>query len=131
MLVPKPLVGNIQLSVYCSMDLNPLAFVGKALEDLRAFPVDARRRAGFELDQVQRGLMPTDWKPMGSVGSGVLEIRIHTGVEHRVFYVAKFQEAVYVLHAFEKKRQKTSKRDLELGRARLSELLVQRRKDQE
>ena len=113
------------------MYLKPLAFIGNALEDLRGFPVDARRRAGFELDQVQRGLMPTDWKPMTSIGSGVLEIRIHTGAEHRVFYVAKFQEAVYVLHAFEKKRQKTPKRDLELGRARLSELLVQRRKDQE
>jgi phage-related protein len=113
------------------MDLKPLAFVGKALEDLRAFPADARRRAGFELDQVQRGLMPTDWKPVKSVGSGVFEIRIHTGVEHRVFYVAKFEEAVYVLHAFEKKRQRTSKRDLELGRERLSELLVQRRKNQD
>ena len=62
--------------------------------------------------------------------SGVLEIRIHTGVEHRVFYVAKFQEAVYVLHAFEKKRHKTSKQDIELGRARLSELLAQLHKNQ-
>jgi phage-related protein len=113
------------------MDLKPLAFVGKALEDLRAFPDDARRRAGFELDQVQRGLRPTDWKPMTSIGSGVLEIRVHTRVEHRVFYVAKFEEAVYVPHAFEKKRQETSKRDIALGRARLSKLLVQRRKNQE
>jgi len=113
------------------MDLKPLAFVGDALKDIRAFPDHARRPAGFELDQVQRGLRPTDWKPMTSIGSRVLEIRIHTGVEHRVFYVAKFEEAVYVLHAFEKKRQKTSKRDLELGRARLSELLVQRRESQE
>ena len=113
------------------MDLKPLAFVGNSRQELRAFPVDARRRAGFELDQVQRGLLPTDGKPMTSIGSGVLEIRIHTGVEHRVFYVAKFQEAVYVLHAFEKKRQKTSKRDIELGRERLSELLFQRRKNQE
>ncbi len=113
------------------MDLKPLAFVGNAREELRAFPVDARRRAGFELDQVQRGLLPTDWKPMTSVGSGVLEIRIHTGVEHRVFYVARFQEAVYVLHAFEKKRQKTPKQDIELGRARFAELLAQRRRDQQ
>lgn len=112
------------------MDLKPLAFVGNAREELRAFPVDARRRAGFELDQVQRGLLPTDWRPMTSIGSGVLEIRIYTGVDHRVFYVAKFQEAVYVLHAFEKKRRKTSKQDIELGRARLSQLLAQRRKDE-
>lgn len=67
---------------------------------------------------------------MTSIGSGVLEIRIYTGVDHRVFYVAKFQEAVYVLHAFEKKRRKTSKQDIELGRARLSQLLAQRRKDE-
>jgi phage-related protein len=113
------------------MNLKPLAFVGNSREELRAFPVGARQRAGFEMDQVQRGLLPTDWKPMTSIGAGVLEVRIHIGVEHRVFYVAKFQEAVYVLHAFEKKRQKTSKRDIELGRARLSELLVQRRKNQE
>jgi phage-related protein len=112
------------------MDLKPLAFVGNSLEDLRAFPVDARRRAGFELDQVQRGLSPTDSKPMTSIGSGVFEIRIHTGVEHRVFYVAKFQEAVYVLHAFEKKQQRTPKRAIELGRERLSELLAQRRMNQ-
>ena len=112
------------------MDLKPLAFVGNSREELRAFPVDARRRAGFELDQVQRGLSPTDWKPMTSIGSGVFEIRIDTGVERRVFYVAKFQEAVYVLHAFEKKQQRTSKRAIELGRERLSELLAQRRMNQ-
>jgi phage-related protein len=64
---------------------------------------------------------------MTSIGPGVLEIRIHTGQEHRVFYVAKFQEAIYVLHAFEKKGQKTSKRDIELGRNRLSELAAMRR----
>lgn len=113
------------------MDEKPLAFVGSSREDLRSFPADARRRAGFELDQVQRGLLPTAWKPMTSIGSGVMEIRIHTGVEHRVFYVAKFEEAVYVLHAFQKKGQKTSKRDMELGRARLSEILAQRRERQE
>lgn len=112
------------------MVLKPLAFVGNSREELRAFPVDARRRAGFELDQVQRGFLPTDWRPMTSIGSGVMEIRIHTAGEHRVFFLAKFREAVYVLHAFEKKRQRTSKRDIEIGRARLSELLAQRRKDQ-
>ena len=102
-------------------------FVGSSREDLRRFPADARRRVGFELDQVQRGLLPTDWRPMTSVGAGVMEVRIHTGLEHRVFYVAKFEEALYVLHAFEKKAQKTSRRDLELGRARLSDLLAHRR----
>lgn len=68
---------------------------------------------------------------MPSVGPGVMEIRIHTGVEHRVFYVAKFDERVYVLRAFEKKGRKTSKRDVELGRERLSELLARRRRRQQ
>lgn len=113
------------------MDEKPLAFVGNSREDLRSFPPDARRRAGFELDQVQRGLVPTDWRPMASIGPGVIEIRIRTGVEHRVFYVAKFEEAIYVLHAFEKKAQKTPKRDIELGRARLRELLAHRRERHE
>jgi phage-related protein len=112
------------------MDEKPLAFVGKSREDLRAFPDDARRRAGFELNQVQRGLLPTDWKAMSSIGSGVMEIRIRTGVEHRVFYTARLDDAVYVLHAFEKKGQKTPRRDMELGRARLSEVLAQRRNRQ-
>jgi phage-related protein len=63
---------------------------------------------------------------MTSIGSGVIEIRIHTDVEHRIFYVAKFEEAVYVLHAFQKKGNKTSQRDIALGRSRFSELAVQR-----
>jgi phage-related protein len=105
---------------------KPLNFVGSSLAELRGFPGDARRRAGFELHQVQQGLSPSDSKPLKLVGLGVLEIRIHTGTEHRVFYIAKFEEAVYVLHAFEKKTQKTPKRDIELGRARLAQVLAER-----
>jgi phage-related protein len=63
---------------------------------------------------------------MPSVGAGVAEIRIHTGTEHRIFFVANFEEAIYVLHAFEKKAQKTAKRDIELGRARFAEVLASR-----
>jgi len=88
-----------------------------------------RRRtavAGFQLWRVQRGLEPNDWKPMPSVGPGVQEIRIHTGAEHRVFYIAKFAEAVYVLHAFEKRTRRTSQDDLDLARHRLRLLLHQR-----
>lgn len=106
---------------------KPLDFVGSSLVDLRAFPEAARRRAGFELHQVQRGLSPSDFKPMPIVGSGVLEIRIRTDVEHRIFYVEKFDEVVYVLHAFEKKAQKTPKREVDLARARLAEVLARRR----
>lgn len=108
------------------MKEKPLVWVGSSLSDLRSFPDDARRRAGFELQAVQLGATPSDSKPMPSVGSGVAEIRIHTGTEHRVFFVAKFEEAIYVLHAFEKKTQKTAKRDIELGRARMAEVLASR-----
>jgi phage-related protein len=81
---------------------KPLIWFGSSQVDLRAFPQDARRVAGFQLRRVQQGLEPNDWKPMTTVGAGVQEIRIHTGLEHRVLCVAKFTEGVYVLHAFEK-----------------------------
>ena len=63
------------------------------------------------------------------MGAGVREIRIHTGLEHRVFYVVKFTEGIYVLHAFEKRTRKTPKRDLELARDRFRALVVKRRTD--
>jgi phage-related protein len=70
---------------------------------------------------------PGDWKPMTTIGSGVREIRVHTEMEHRVCYVARFAEGVYVLHAFEKRTQKTAARDVELARTRYRELLEWRR----
>ncbi len=99
--------------------LKLLYFVGSALEDLRAFPRAPRREAGYQLDRVQFGLEPNDWKPLTTVGSGVREIRIHHEAQFRVIYVAKFDDAVYVLHAFQKKTQKTRKQDLEIARRRL------------
>lgn len=104
-----------------------LFWLGSSRGDLKAFPQDARRIAGFQLRRVQQGLEPNDWKPMPTVGPGVREIRIHTGLEHRVFYVAKFREGVYVLHAFEKRTRKTPKRKLELARERFRALLIKRR----
>ena len=95
-----------------------LEFVGSSLDDLREFPAEARRAAGFELDFVQQGLAPSDWKPMKEVGAGVREIRIHVLGEWRVLYVAKFVQSVYVLHAFQKKTQKTTREDIELARVR-------------
>jgi phage-related protein len=106
--------------------MKPLFWAGSALQDLRAFPEDARGIAGHELHLVQQGLEPDDWKAMTSVGPGVYELRIRTAVEHRVFYVAKFAEGVYVLHAFQKKAQQTAQRDLELARERYREVLRQR-----
>ena len=98
--------------------VKDLHFVGASLADLRRFPAEARREAGFQLDAVQRGLDPTDWKPLPAVGVGVREIRIRVLGQWRVVYVARFAEAVYVLHCFEKKSRKTRKEDLELARQR-------------
>jgi phage-related protein len=104
-----------------------LIWMGGSFEVLRDFPEDARRAAGFELRRVQHGLMPTDWKPMPSVGPGVTEIRVHTQVEHRVLYVARFEEAIYVLHAFEKRSRQTRDTDLALARERLRQVEALRR----
>src|SRR2546428_9875915 len=98
------------------MNEKPVVWLGDSRATIRAFPEDVRQVAGFQLWRVQQGLAPNDWKPMTSVGLGVQEIRIHTDVEHRVLYVAKFAEALYVLHAFEKGTRQTSKEDLSLAR---------------
>lgn len=97
---------------------KPIVWIGSSRRDLRAFPDDARRKAGFELRAVQRGHTPSDSKPMHSIGRGVREIRIRTRDAFRVFYVSTFPESVYVLHALQKKTQKTSKRDVNLGKQR-------------
>ena len=101
---------------------KPLIWLGSSRRDLRAVPALARQLAGFQLRRVQQGLDPDDWKPMKTVGPGVREIRIHIAGAHRVFYVATRAEAIYVLHAFEKKTQKTAARDLKIGRDRFRSL---------
>jgi phage-related protein len=94
-------------------------FVGTAREELAAFPESARRRAGYELFMVQVGREPADFKPMPSVGPGAYEIRVRDEAgTFRVMYVAKFEHAVYVLHAFQKKTRKTSQADIELAARR-------------
>ncbi|MBI2433559.1 MAG: type II toxin-antitoxin system RelE/ParE family toxin [Candidatus Hydrogenedentes bacterium] len=98
--------------------------MGSSLDDLRDFPNEARRAAGFELYAVQRGLEPSDWKPMTVIGTGVKEIRIHVLGEWRVVYLATLPEAVCVLHVFKKKSNKTSHRDVELARQRFRQLGV-------
>ena len=106
-------------------------WLGSSLEDLRSFPEDARRDAGYQLGRVQQGLLPTDWKPMTTVGPGVIEIRVHTRAEHRVFYVAKFEEAVYVLHAFEKRTRQTPQAEIALAHKRLADLIRRRAQKRE
>jgi phage-related protein len=103
--------------------LKPVEWVGDSLKRVREFSKPVRQQVGYELELVQHDLEPSDWKPMPTVGPGVNEIRIHAEGEHRVFYVARLRHAIYVLHVFRKKSQKTSKANVEIGRARLKEAL--------
>ena len=103
--------------------MKPVVFLGGSLDDLRAFPERARHHAGYQLERVQRGLEPDDWKAMQSVGPGVREIRVRDASgAFRVIYVATFMEAVYVLHAFAKKTARTAPRDLALAKLRFRAL---------
>jgi phage-related protein len=100
--------------------MKRLVFLGDSLDLLREFPEGARKEAGVQLHKVQLGLEPSDWKPMTTIGLGVREIRIREeGGAFRVLYVASVGEAVFVLHAFQKKTQRTAKRDLDLAASRL------------
>ena len=100
-------------------DEKQIRWVGSAYDDLLAFPKDARKEAGYQLGKVQAGLEPTDSKPFDDVGPGTREIRIRdaNGI-YRVMYVAKFEEAVYVLHCFQKMTQVISKQDKAIAAAR-------------
>jgi phage-related protein len=108
--------------------MKPIVWCGDSLERIRDFADDARRLAGHQLDKVQRGIDPDDWKPMPSVGLGVREVRVRAQGQFRVMYLAKFEEAVYVLHAFGKKTQRTAKQDLALATTRFRELFEERRR---
>jgi phage-related protein len=103
--------------------MKPVVFRGSALSDLRAFPSEARREAGYQIDRVQRGLDPDDWKPIATVGKGVRELRIRAGGAFRVVYLAGLREAVFVLHCFQKTTQKTSRVDIDLAARRYRDLL--------
>lgn len=98
--------------------MKPVAWLGDSLECVREFPDAAKHEAGYQLERVQAGKEPADWKPMPSVGLGVNEIRVREGGAFRVIYVAKFPEAVYVLHAFQKKARKTPKAEIDISRER-------------
>jgi len=109
------------------LELKPIFRLGDSLVRLRGAPAAIRSEAGHQLDMVQRGESPADFRPMPDVGSGVMEIRLHGDNEYRVFYDARFAEAVYVLHCFVKRTQATRKADLDLGRHRYAALLEGRR----
>lgn len=103
--------------------MKDIVFLGDSMSQIRAFPPDARQNAGFQIDRVQRGKDPDDWKPMKAIGKSVREIRIReaSGI-YRVIYLAKIKNTVHVIHAFQKKGQKTSKLDIDLARKRLKEI---------
>ena len=104
--------------------MKTVVFRGSSLDDLRSFPASAMREAGYQIDRIQNGLLPDDFKPMTSMGSAVAEIRIWDEAgTFRVIYVAKFENAVYVLHCFQKKTQKTSKKDIDLAAKRYKDLI--------
>ena len=105
-----------------------IRWLGSSFDDLLAFPEEARKQAGFQLSKVQAGLDPDDWKPFTAVGAGTREIRIHesNGI-YRVMYVAKFVEAIYVLHCFQKQSQVTSRHDKSIAEARYRAVINERR----
>jgi phage-related protein len=106
-----------------------IRWVGSAYDDLLGFPKDARQEAGFQLGKVQAGLEPADWKPFDDVGAGTREIRIRDASgAYRVMYVAKFEEAIYVLHCFLKKTQVTSKQDKTIAKVRYRAVVRARKK---
>lgn len=109
------------------MNVKPITWLGDSRERVREFPDEARKVAGFELWEVQQGKEPSAWRPMPTVELGVNELRVRAGGAYRLMYVAKFPEAVYVLHAFEKKSAKTAKPDIELARRRFKDLIQERR----
>jgi phage-related protein len=106
-----------------------IRWMGSAYSDLLAFPAELRKDAGFQLGKVQAGIEPDDWKPFDELGAGTKEIRIRDsqGI-YRVMYVAKFEEAVYVIHCFQKKTQGTSQRDKSIAEARYRAILQERKK---
>ncbi|WP_043955738.1 type II toxin-antitoxin system RelE/ParE family toxin [Kosakonia radicincitans] len=104
--------------------LKPIVWLGSSYEDLCAFPEDVRKDAGYQLHKIQAGLEASDWKVMAEVGAGVAEIRLrnHAGA-FRVFYLARFEDALYVLHCFHKTSQRTSLSDKAIARTRYRALV--------
>ena len=105
-----------------------IRWVGSSYDDILKFPAESRRESGFQLGKVQAGLEPDDWKPFDGVGAGTKEIRVRdaTGA-YRVIYVAKFEEAIYVLHCFQKKTEATTKHDKDVAEARYRAVVRERK----
>ena len=105
--------------------MKQVIWMGSSKEDLRAFPGEALREVGYQLEHVQAGVDPDDWKPMSVVGSGVREIRVRESPgAFRCIYLATRPEGIYILHCFQKKTQKTSRQDLDLAQRRFKSIQV-------
>jgi putative addiction module killer protein len=104
--------------------VKEIEFHGRSITEIRNFPAAAKREAGHQLDRVQHGHDPNDWKPMASIGKGVREIRIQEQGQYRVIYIAKLKDVIHVLHAFQKKTQKTRKHDIEAAKNALKQILT-------
>ncbi|WP_233141567.1 type II toxin-antitoxin system RelE/ParE family toxin [Aggregatibacter actinomycetemcomitans] len=105
------------------IERKPIHWIGSSLEDVKAFPDNIKRELGFDLDLVQQGLSPRDFKAMQNLGFGVMEIRVRDiSGAYRLVYIAKLKKAIYCLHAFQKKTQKTSSQDLAVIKARYAAL---------
>ena len=109
--------------------LKPVEFRGSSKKDFLDFPADARTDGGYQLYLVQKGEDPLDWKPMGTVGHGCYEIRIEeVSNAYRIIYVAKFEDAVFVLHCFQKTTRQTSQRDIDVAKDRYKSLIQEMKK---
>jgi phage-related protein len=106
--------------------MKPIHWLGNTHKQVKEYPAEVKQEVGYQIDKIQRGEEPADWKVLSSVGHGVREIRIHAENEYRVIYVAKFSEAVYVLHTLVKKTQKTAYMDLQMAKVRYKEMLEMR-----
>lgn len=107
--------------------MKSIVWLSVTYETIKVYPVNVRRETGYNLDKLQRGAEPSDWKPMTKIGPGVKEIRIHEGNEYRILYVTKFKEAIYILHSFVKKTQQTTQKEMNIGRKQYLEMLRMRR----
>jgi phage-related protein len=109
--------------------MRPLRFIADSLKSIRSFPSPVRQDVGFQLDRVQRGEQPEDFKPFPTIGPGVEELRIRDeSGAFRVIYTSRLAEAVFVLHAFQKKTQKTAPADIDLAKARYKALMKDQKK---
>lgn len=107
--------------------MKDITWLGNTHQTVKGYSGVVRQEIGYNLDKVQRGLDPADWKPMSSVGPGVKEIRVHEDKEYRVLYIAKFEESIYVLHSFVKKTEQTLTKDIGLAKQRYAEVIAMRR----